>query len=137
MVRRSSATIDDEGLPSCGHRPRCRYSVSCLSCGGRLLVLRNTCLCIPCRNPDGTLQTPSSFLMNGQPLSDASHPLQPLNLFLYLSLVTLSSVGYGDIIPVTPPARMIAALEAVVGQLYLAVFIARLVGLHMSSRQDD
>ena len=75
--------------------------------------------------------------MNGQPLSDASHPLQPLNLFLYLSLVTLSSVGYGDIIPVTPPARMIAALEAVVGQLYLAVFLARLVGLHMSSRQDD
>ena len=46
-----------------------------------------------------------------------------------LSLVTLSTVGYGDILPITPQARMLAALEGIIGPLYLAVLIARLVGL--------
>ena len=79
---------------------------------------------------------PSSFLMNGQPLSATSHPdRQLIPEFLYLSLVTLSTVGYGDIVPITPPARMLAALEAVVGQLYLAVFIARLIGLNVPRGQ--
>jgi Ion channel len=54
--------------------------------------------------------------------------------FIYLSLITLTTVGYGDIVPVTRPARMLAALEGVIGQLYLAVLIARLIGLHASRR---
>jgi len=45
--------------------------------------------------------------------------------------VTLSTVGYGDIVPVMPPARMLAVLEAVTGQIYLAVLIGGLVGLRM------
>lgn len=49
----------------------------------------------------------------------------------YFSLVTLSTLGYGDMVPVRGLARSIAALEAVVGQLYIAVIVARLVGLHM------
>ena len=75
---------------------------------------------------------PGSFqLANGDPLgSFAGHALFVPEL-LYLSLVTLSTVGYGDIVPVTPQARMLAALEAMGGQLYLAVLIARLVGLHV------
>lgn len=52
--------------------------------------------------------------------------------FLYFSYVTLSTLGYGDIIPISEPARAMATLEAVSGQLYVAVLIARLVGLHIS-----
>lgn len=59
---------------------------------------------------------------------------------LYFSLVTLSSLGYGDIAPALDHCRMFAALEAVVGQMYLAVFVARLVGLMISqnvTRKED
>lgn len=45
----------------------------------------------------------------------------------YFSLVTLTTVGYGDITPVARIARSIAALEALIGQLYPAIIIARLV----------
>lgn len=51
---------------------------------------------------------------------------------LYYSFVTLTTLGYGDFIPVTPPARSLSFLEAVLGQLYLAILIARLVGMHIS-----
>jgi Ion channel len=49
----------------------------------------------------------------------------------YFSFVTLTTVGYGDIVPRLPVAQTMATLEAVVGQVYLAVLIARLVGLHI------
>ncbi|MEE8452822.1 MAG: potassium channel family protein [Thermoguttaceae bacterium] len=49
----------------------------------------------------------------------------------YFSFVTLTTLGYGDITPVSPAARTLASFEAIVGQLYLAVMIARLVGLHI------
>lgn len=52
--------------------------------------------------------------------------------FIYYSFVTLTTLGYGDMIPITPPARSFASLEAIAGQLYLAVLIARLVGLHIA-----
>ncbi len=47
--------------------------------------------------------------------------------FFYFSFVTLTTVGYGDVQPVHPIARSLATLEAVVGPLYLAILIARLV----------
>ncbi len=50
---------------------------------------------------------------------------------LYYSFVTLTTLGYGDITPLTPPARSLAMIEAVIGQLYIAVLVARLVGLHI------
>jgi hypothetical protein len=55
---------------------------------------------------------------------------------LYLSFVTLSTLGYGDIVPVTPVARLLTAGEAVVGQIFLAVFVARLVGLYIAREQN-
>ena len=77
------------------------------------------------------LAHPGSFLDGGRPVGSAGrHSLVP-ELF-YLSLVTVSTLGYGDILPVTPQARMLAALEAIIGPLYLAVLIARLVGLQAS-----
>ena len=52
----------------------------------------------------------------------------------YFSFVTLTTVGYGDITPVALGARSLAILEALVGQLYPAVIIARLVSLQVSSQ---
>jgi Ion channel len=52
----------------------------------------------------------------------------------YLSFMTLTTVGYGDIVPHSDAARTLAALEAVAGQIYLTVLIARLVGLHIVHR---
>jgi hypothetical protein len=51
---------------------------------------------------------------------------------LYFSLITLSTVGYGDIVPVANVARMLAAMEAMTGTLFMAVLIARLVALYSS-----
>lgn len=48
--------------------------------------------------------------------------------FLYYSFVTLTTLGYGDITPVHPVARTFSYLEAVAGQLFLAVLVAALVG---------
>ncbi|MGE5201518.1 MAG: ion channel [Acidobacteriota bacterium] len=55
---------------------------------------------------------------------------------LYFSFTTLTTVGYGDIVPVHPFARSLANLEAIVGQLYPATLLARLVTLEISSRQE-
>lgn len=52
--------------------------------------------------------------------------------FLFFSYVTLTTVGYGTLVPATDPARSIAMIEAIVGQLYLTILVARLVGLHIS-----
>ena len=52
------------------------------------------------------------------------------SLLHYFSLVTITTVGYGDISPVSAIARAASASEAVVGQFYLVVLVARLVGLH-------
>ena len=49
---------------------------------------------------------------------------------LYFSFVTLSTVGYGDIVPAARVARMLAVLEAITGVLYLSVLVARLVTLY-------
>ena len=51
----------------------------------------------------------------------------------YFSFITLSTVGYGDITPVSQAARLLAAMEAMTGLLYVAVLIARLVSLYSKS----
>jgi hypothetical protein len=51
--------------------------------------------------------------------------------FIYLSFVTLSTLGYGDITPTTIPAQTVVWMEAILGQIYLAVLIARLVSLQI------
>jgi hypothetical protein len=61
--------------------------------------------------------------------SGAVHAADGPRAWLYYSFVTLTTVGYGDVLPVHPAARSLAMLEAVVGPLYLAILVARLVGL--------
>jgi len=54
---------------------------------------------------------------------------------IYFSFVTLTTLGYGDILPVNTYARTLAYLEAIVGQFYLAILVASLVGAHLNERQ--
>ena len=57
--------------------------------------------------------------------------------FLYYSFITLSTLGYGDITPANGPARALAYTEALVGQLYLTILVARLVGLYIANAGPD
>jgi len=56
---------------------------------------------------------------------------------VYYSLITQCSVGYGDILPVSETARMLAVIQAVVGQFYMAVVVAIFVGMYASQRRPD
>jgi hypothetical protein len=55
---------------------------------------------------------------------------RPLSQLFYFSYVTLATLGYGDIVPISGPAKGMAILEAVIGQMYLVVVVARLVSLY-------
>ncbi len=58
-----------------------------------------------------------------------------LATMLYFSFTTLTSVGFGDVVPVHPIARSLANMEAIVGQLYPATLLARVVTLDMEQRR--
>lgn len=68
---------------------------------------------------------PGSFSFPAGASAEASH-------FTYYSYVTLTTLGFGDITPITDQARSISALEAIVGPIYLAILVARLVGMSIS-----
>jgi hypothetical protein len=74
---------------------------------------------------------PGSFVASGSPQN-----LPPGSL-MYLSFITLTTLGYGDIVPVTPLARIIAALEAVAGVLYIAITVARLVSSYEHKEEQN
>jgi voltage-gated potassium channel len=72
---------------------------------------------------------PTSFVFSaGGPNSQQ----QAIPILIYFSLTTLSTIGFGDITPVTLQARYIAVAEGISGQFYLAILVARLVGIQMS-----
>ena len=56
--------------------------------------------------------------------------MQASSELLFYSFITLTTVGYGDITPVSSYARSLAVLEAICGVLYVATFVARLVALY-------
>lgn len=60
-------------------------------------------------------------------LNTGEHP--PLSVFLYFSFVTMSTLGYGDILPVSDLARTLSWMQSVTGQFYLAVLVAYLVNM--------
>lgn len=77
---------------------------------------------------------PGSFLKNNRPFGVdmlAGTPGSPFPELIYFSFVTLTTVGYGDVHPATHHAQVFAVGEAIAGQLYITIFIARLVGLHI------
>jgi hypothetical protein len=55
---------------------------------------------------------------------------------IYFSLITLATVGYGDILPTSDISRMLAVIEAVIGQFYVAVIVAVFVGMYASQPRD-
>jgi hypothetical protein len=65
----------------------------------------------------------------------SGHPNEFIHIFPilgYFSLTTLSTIGFGDITPLTLQARYAAVAEGITGQFYMAILVARLVGLQMS-----
>ncbi len=66
-------------------------------------------------------------------LSVADDSVMP---FLYFSFVTMTTLGYGDMSPATGPAASLVYVEAIIGQLYVAIMIARLVGLYVAHESD-
>jgi voltage-gated potassium channel len=57
--------------------------------------------------------------------------------FVYLSFVTLATLGFGDIVPVHPIARTLVFLEAVAGQFYVAILVANLVGRYVAAARAE
>ena len=84
------------------------------------------------------LINPGSF--SGLAETDASTHVGRIMQLRYFSFATLTTLGFGDILPRSSAARTLATLEAMTGQIYLTVLIARLVGLHIvhgNSRAGD
>ena len=59
-----------------------------------------------------------------------------IGLHLYYSFATITTVGYGDIVPKNTFAAMLSNLEAIIGQVYMTVVVARLVGLHLMDNEN-
>jgi hypothetical protein len=76
------------------------------------------------------LEPATTFLVRGEP-----QRLQ-LTEFLYFSFSTLTTIGFGDIVPVTRGAQVAAIFEGIVGTLFLAILIAKLVGVYPPPAHD-
>jgi hypothetical protein len=79
------------------------------------------------------LIVPSAFSGLGRLRDDLTNASD----LIYFSFVTLTSVGYGDIVPVHPVARSLANVEAIIGQFYPATLLARLVTLQLEGRHRE
>jgi hypothetical protein len=77
--------------------------------------------------------SPGAFVFTAGP--DSGHVLSSFNAY-YFSFITLTTVGFGDIVPVSHTARMLAAAEATTGTLFMAVLIARLVALYSTQPRN-
>lgn len=77
---------------------------------------------------------PGSYRVDGPPLAERSGE-QLLALFQYFSTITLTTVGFGDILPVTTVSRLVTGLQAIIGQIYLAVVVATLVSRVAARRE--
>ena len=74
---------------------------------------------------------PGAFVNIAVPTGDP----QEVAIMLYFSLSTLTTTGYGDIVPIDPFARSFANLESVIGPIFLAITVARLVSMELADRR--
>ena len=81
-------------------------------------------------NPNAFLFDPRLFHLN----PEGKHLFSELYYFIYFSFTTLTTLGFGDIMPASPWSRMLVSMEAVLGQLYLVVMVTYLIGLHINER---
>ena len=72
--------------------------------------------------------------LDSQAFSQPIIEIESYGRAVYFSFTTLTTLGYGDIIPVSPLAKMLTNLEAMIGQLYPAILIAILVGGYLSQK---
>jgi len=78
------------------------------------------------------LVSPSSFTG-----ADIDNAAGFKSTWIYYSFVTLTTLGYGDILPLSATARSLAYLEAITGQFYVAILVAGLVSAYISDRQSS
>jgi hypothetical protein len=85
------------------------------------------------------LRHPGSFsaALFQRPTGNMAPLLASLHTFIYYSFVCLTTTGFGDILPVSEGARSLSVMEAVFGQLYMAILIARLVGLEIAQSMKE
>jgi Ion channel len=76
--------------------------------------------------------SPGSFLVGGATTNGNFQ----IPTAIYFSFVTLATLGYGDIVPASDISRSVAIVEAVAGQLYLAVMVARLISLYVGKNNS-
>jgi voltage-gated potassium channel len=79
---------------------------------------------------------PESFQIGDRLAAQVQAGDSRIHLFTYFSFITLMTVGYGDITPLSASARTCAWMEALTGQFYLAVLVAGLVGAFLSKKPD-
>jgi voltage-gated potassium channel Kch len=80
---------------------------------------------------------PDAYLFAGEPILEyfrSTPDSRGFSTMLYFSFTTLTTLGYGDIVPAAAFARLVTSAESVIGQLFVAIIIGRLVGLEVSSR---
>jgi hypothetical protein len=79
---------------------------------------------------------PGSFQIGDRLAQQVQADDSRMQLFTYYSFITLTTVGYGDVTPLSAPARTCAWLEALTGQFYLAVLVAGLIGALLSRKPE-
>lgn len=62
---------------------------------------------------------------------------QKYSEFVYYSFITMTTVGYGDILPLSAAARSVAMTQAVFGQFYMALMVGRLLAMHLSTISNE
>jgi hypothetical protein len=80
------------------------------------------------------LMIPTAFAFPASMTADAGHR-EIQSTLTYFSFVTMTTLGYGDVVPVSPLARVFVIFEALIGQLYPATLLARLVSLEIMGHQ--
>ena len=81
--------------------------------------------------------SPEAYLFAGEPILEyfrSTPDSRGFSTMLYFSFTTLTTLGYGDIVPAAAFARLVTSAESVIGQLFVAIIIGRLVGLEVRSR---
>ncbi len=70
-------------------------------------------------------------------ISTSESAFEQLQDFIYFSFVTLATLGYGDIVPLSATARALSIIEAVFGQFYIAILVAGLVAAYITKRMPS
>jgi len=83
------------------------------------------------------MASPGSFRLPASAGTDVAGTAPDRGDLSYFSFITLATVGYGDVTPTTPLARTLAWIEAIVGQFYLAVLVAGLVGFKVTQAMRE